>query len=389
MLYNDLMRLRRRVARDVKRYRYRDMAFRIFRNDALQKYRPIFDLTALYIYLAAKAYDYETCLWGGQNYAGQEFLERVVRERTLGKIIDGKPEEGAGLAGCIKEMYNAWAGPGGFKKRLGFNNPQIETNKFSLRWELWRIGRGSDEDEKWREKLSECVYEHLSDVPEYRVFCRPVQNETCPAIVVRFGSTIAGDLNFFGVPSATNDSSYNETYYATKIRAVGLWFSDYARAGLTRTPRIWFIPAGKDISRYPSPGSFQTREWTIITQDIPIPNTLTQVPTERSWIPLADSLREPFFGYRRKLISTFKAFHEASQEPNSQEITSDTQLVCRSVWNTRWTLIIPGTTLYGVDPQEGIKRFIFGKTDSHGQRTGRGVSDIKFIFKTHAYRGLK
>ena len=40
------------------------MAFRIFRNDALQKYRAQFDLAARYVYLAAKAYDYETNLLG-------------------------------------------------------------------------------------------------------------------------------------------------------------------------------------------------------------------------------------------------------------------------------------------------------------------------------------
>ena len=55
------------------------MAFRIFRNDALQKYRAQFDLAARYVYLAAKAYDYETNLLGGDNGAGREFLTDIVR----------------------------------------------------------------------------------------------------------------------------------------------------------------------------------------------------------------------------------------------------------------------------------------------------------------------
>ena len=42
--------------------RYKDMTFRIFRNDALQKYRAQFDMAATYVYLAAKAYDYETSM---------------------------------------------------------------------------------------------------------------------------------------------------------------------------------------------------------------------------------------------------------------------------------------------------------------------------------------
>ena len=51
-------------------YRYQDMAFRIFRNDALQKYRAQFDLAARYAYLAATAYDYETNLLGSAERRG-------------------------------------------------------------------------------------------------------------------------------------------------------------------------------------------------------------------------------------------------------------------------------------------------------------------------------
>ena len=53
---------RRQVSADVQMQRYKDMAFRIFRSDALQKYRAQFDLAARDAYLAAKAYDYETTL---------------------------------------------------------------------------------------------------------------------------------------------------------------------------------------------------------------------------------------------------------------------------------------------------------------------------------------
>ena len=43
------------------------MAFRIVRSDAIQKYRAQFDLAARYAYLAARAYDYETCLAPGDS----------------------------------------------------------------------------------------------------------------------------------------------------------------------------------------------------------------------------------------------------------------------------------------------------------------------------------
>jgi len=60
-------------------------------------------------------------------------------------------------------------------------------------------------------------------------------------------------------------------------------------------------------------------------------------------------------------------------------------LICRSVWNTRWLLIIPGGTLHS-DPYEGIQRFIYGSI-VNGQRTSNGVSDIKLFFQTYSYSG--
>jgi hypothetical protein len=48
--------------------------------------------------------------------------------------------------------------------------------------------------------------------------------------------------------------------------------------------------------------------------------------------------------------------------------------VGRSVWNTGWTLIIPGRTL-NTDPDEGLDRFI------------EQVSDIKLVFETYGFSG--
>ena len=49
------------------------------------------------------------------------------------------------------------------------------------------------------------------------------------------------------------------------------------------------------------------------------------------------------------------------------------RLVGRSVWNTKWKLIIPGKTLLN-DSNEGLERFI-------------NVSDIKYILKlTHTLK---
>jgi hypothetical protein len=55
-------------------------------------------------------------------------------------------------------------------------------------------------------------------------------------------------------------------------------------------------------------------------------------------------------------------------------MNTDTRLIGRSVWNTEWLLVIPGSTLLS-DPQIGIDRFI------------QDVSDIYIYFQTYAYAG--
>ncbi|MBI4585731.1 MAG: hypothetical protein HY717_17095 [Planctomycetes bacterium] len=111
-LLEDRLRFRRQVAEQIQEYRYRDMAFRIFRNDALQKYRAQFDMAALYVYLTAKAYDFETNLLGRDSLAGEHFLTSIVRQRAIGLIQNGQPLTGttgdAGLADPMAGMKLNW-----------------------------------------------------------------------------------------------------------------------------------------------------------------------------------------------------------------------------------------------------------------------------------------
>jgi hypothetical protein len=372
---------------DIQTYRYRDMAFRIFRNDALQKYRAQFDLVARYAFLAATAYDYETNLLGGDNAAGRNFLTSIVKERALGQIIDGEPVPGSrGLAGPLGQMA---ANFGVLKGQLGFNNPQFEDNGFSIRREALRLEEVSDEE--WRDKLeNEFRVDDLWALPEFRRYCRPFAPESAgpqPGLVIPFETTVTFGLNYFGWPLGPGDSFYDASRFSTRIRSVGTWFDNYNGLPLANTPRIYLVPVGADVLTSPS-DSFITREWQVVDQVIPVPLPLGAGDLDDpNWIPINDSLSDNFVKVRR--FGTFRAFHsDGNEPPDPTEMTTDSTLIGRSVWNRRWLLIIPGGNLLA-NPDEGLDTFIHGPLipGGGGERDGNGVKDIEVFFSTYAYTG--
>jgi hypothetical protein len=53
---------------------------------------------------------------------------------------------------------------------------------------------------------------------------------------------------------------------------------------------------------------------------------------------------------------------------------TNTRLIGRSAWNSRWKLVIPGKTLLD-NPDEGLERLI------------RTLTDVKLFFHTYSYSG--
>jgi len=367
---------RKHTSGQITDYRYQDAAFRIFGNDALQKYRAQFNLAARYAYLAAKAYDYETSLAGTDNAAGQRFLTDIVRQRHLGQIVNGLPVSGrTGLADPLARMGQNFEV---YRGQLGFNNPQTETSRFSLRSELFRIkpsAPGSEAaDVAWRDELRRHLVTDLWQVPEFRSFCRSLAPESAgpqPALVLDFPTTVTFRLNYFGWDLAAGDSSYDPSLFATKIRSAGVWFSDYDTAGLANTPRVFLVPVGMDILRTPNGDNSDIRTWSVVDQKLPVPFPIgLGDATSLNWIPQNDELSDAFGEIRRH--SSFRAYHDAGFVES--QMTLDSRLIGRSVWNTRWVLIIPGGTLL-FDADRGLNNFI------------NSVSDIKIFFQTYAYSG--
>jgi hypothetical protein len=379
---------RRNGAAEVQEYRYQDMAFRIFRNDALQKYRAAFDLAARYVYLAAAAYDYETNLLGSDSQAGQVFLTNIVRERSIGQILNGNPVPGTpGLADTMAQLKLNFDV---LKGQMGFNNPQVETNRFSLRRELFRIADGPEGDAAWRAKLDSMKVADLWSVPEFRRMARPFAPESAgpqPGLVIEFDTNVTFGLNFFGWALGPQDSSYDSSKFATRVRSVGTWFGNYDNLPLADDPRIYLFPAGADVLRSPSADDFRTREWQIVDQAVPIPFPIgAQDLDEFDWNPIADTLNGSSTDIRR--YGRFRAYHLSEPFDDSQ-VTSDSRLIGRSVWNNKWVMIIPGGTFLN-DPNAGLETFIHGALipGGTGERDGNGVDDIRVFFETYAYTGL-
>ena len=384
-LLQDFKRFQQQTAAQVQSTRYKDMAFRIFRNDALQKYQAQFDLAARYVYLAARAYDFETNFEPNDPRSPRNLMNQIMRSRAIGLIQDGQPQTGGstgdpGLTDAMARMINNWAI---LKGQLGFNNPQREDTQFSLRRELFRIpAAGATNDALWKAVLTRSVVTNLYALPEFQRLARFVGGKTEAGIVIPFTGNITPGLNFFGWPLGGGDHSYDPSHFATKIRSVGVWFDGYNNLTLANTPRVFLIPIGNDVMRSPVGTGSTTRLWKILEQTIPVPFPLgNTVPSDSAWTPINDSLSGSFVDIRQ--YAPFRAYHDAGY--NLNQITFDSRLIGRSVWNTQWWLVIPAQYLFS-DENEGLQRFIHGNLVK-GVRDGQGIKDIQILFQTYSYQG--
>jgi hypothetical protein len=270
------------------------------------------------------------------------------------------------------------------KSQLGFNNPDTLTVTLSLRNQLFRIADGAIGLPAWRQTLASRIVPDYRDIPEVRRYCDlPLPDVTEPAIVIQsgpgdqpFGTTVSYLMNVFGWPLGPGDFSFNPTVSATKIRAVKVVFSGYTISGtnaLACSPYVYLIPTGADVLRSPDVGT--TRQWKVLDQQLPVPFPLSQGnPGGLDWIPINDTLNNSLAAIRK--FDLFLA--GISPRPASCPdvgFTGSSRLIGRSVWNTKWMLIIPAGGLGGTTFDEALRRFV------------NSVSDISIEFKTYSYGG--
>ena len=212
------------LAGKAQRNRYADMITRLTRNDALAKYQSAFDNAQRYVWLAAKAYDYETSLDPSDPAAATTFLQKIIQTRQLGNWVNGQPQIGnGGLAEILAQLKGDYDSLEG---QLGINNPQSEVGALSLRYEDFRIPlTGDSAANSWVTALKNSETNDLWQVPEFRKYCRPFADPSAgpqPGIVIPFSTEITPGLNVFGNPLGAGDHAYSAANYATKIFSVGV-----------------------------------------------------------------------------------------------------------------------------------------------------------------------
>lgn len=113
------------------------------------------------------------------------------------------------------------------------------------------------------------------------------------------------------------------------------------------------------------------RTWTIADQAVPLPFNISQrnYAAAKTWSS-GESLTENFVLRQHQ---AFRAVGEGTVFSDDAGFTNG-RLIGRSVWNSRWKLIIPAETLLS-DPKKGMQVFI----DS--------VKNIKIHFETYSTAG--
>ena len=146
---------------------------------------------------------------------------------------------------------------------------------------------------------------------------------------------------------------------------------------------MYLIPVGADSMRSPPLGDTTgVRTWNVDDVTIPMPyNIGGSSYSSQPFYTSANSLTEPLFAVRGnqafRPVSSTVAFNTSIYGANGALQPSqftNRRLIGRSIWNSKWKLVIPGRTMLA-DPNAGLARFV------------NSVKDVKLYFITYSYAG--
>lgn len=387
-LLEALLRFRRETSAEIEKSRYADAANRMLRSEAMRSYRAEFDAAARYTYLAAKAFDYETGGHGASRAGVRSVLDGIMRKRTLGDLEDGEPIPGeanglAGVLGTLKAEFQR------FKTNSGYRAIDPYYRSFSLRSELFRIPNqipaGEDQkawekklaqDEDWAATLSRHRVPDLRKILEFQRCChyQASGDREMPGIVIPFSTRITQGRNLFGMPLESGDETLPANALTTRILGSTIVFEDYSprELGLVKTPQAFLVPVGRDLTNDPD-GAGAKREWRVVDLKLP-----------RRYVSNGRRVAGYGINLRPGEIRPFIASTVYSSEVFDRHFSIyDYRLAGRSIENTRWLLIIPGSTLLS-DPDEGLDRLL-GVDEAGNYKGGSGISDVKLYFRLYSY----
>jgi hypothetical protein len=207
-------------------------------------------------------------------------------------------------------------------------------------------------------------------------YCQPLESNAVvvkePGLIIPFSTSINNAENFFGKTLQGGESQFSSADYATKIAAVGVDFDGYddlttqTTSGLAVEPNIYLVPVGNDYMRAPAGNSRKLVKWSVVDQVLPLPYTIGSTQLDDDfWISSfsgLDGTSDSVATIRRH--STLRVGDDFKS----------TRLVGRSVWNDKWLIVIPASSL-NADRIRALETFI------------NGVGDIKLGIKAYSRQG--
>ncbi|MFK7961966.1 MAG: right-handed parallel beta-helix repeat-containing protein [Phycisphaerales bacterium] len=404
-LQADRERMRKLADDELEQFRYEDIAFRVFRNDSLQKYRGFRDLAARYVMLAARSFAYEY----NQRETVEELLAGLHRESRLGGSINEGIWSVIGTVDALKDAEQLTA-------PFNTDDPSIS---FSLRSGL--LGLPNDEGDpeafadgsaRFRAWLESQIVQQLESVPEIERFTQLTEaDDFGPAIVLRLGTQIVPGANFFGQPITAGgqfqNANFNTTFRSHMVLDYEVQFempadgfealSDDERGRVN----VWVLPVGDSVFREPGgSGTVEeqpVREWSVVNQNLQ--GLLAPVPPGGAWQGDADFnawVDVANFGSDYNAIQPFT--RSTGQVPEADTIGEpirNSDRVGRSAWNTSWLIAIPGGQWTKNDPdviRDALMTFIYGQDPSAPSGVlqpadpslGLGITDI--VWNIQGYR---
>jgi len=371
------------LANQLEALRWKDASYRVFRNNALQKYSAFFDLASRYVQLAARAFAYE---YNDRDFV-DSMLEGVHRELRLGNEV--------GTTGGLNGVIAALDGQAVTNQ---FNSPftSTGTRTFSVRRNLLGLSSDNDGRRAFRDWVDGKVVQRLQDLAPMRDLAQLVPDRDFgPAIVIPFSTEVAS-ANFFGqgpdLPFGGDNfpQSRNVKILKYAVRFTGIDPEELGIFDPGAYLSIYFLPIGESILRENTnlPILDDTpRAWAAIDQYLPVPppiaiDTTVTAPDYNPWVSTAQS--------NGNYLNAIKRFIESEAQiltgDPTQQLVLNTDRAGRSAWNSEWLLVVPGGQFTNSGNPDTIRDrlgvFINGADGDPTSDTG--LTDIQLVME--AYR---